>query len=302
MRMLLTGRDGQLGRELQRALAPLGEIHTTSSREMNLACADTICRTIREYRPAVIVNAAAYTAVDRAESDKDLAIAVNATAVGVMAEEARKLGGALIHYSTDYVFDGRKEGAYTEEDAANPLNVYGESKLAGEQAIAGSGVANLTFRTCWVYGAGGHNFMRTILRLARERRELRIVNDQVGAPNWSRLLAEATALVLARAMLPGRSAPRLPRGQEGLFHLSSSGATSWLGFAEEILRRTGFNRVEPETRLVGISTTEYPTPARRPLNSQLSSARLEREFGIRIPDWREGLRMCVEDMYLAELH
>lgn len=296
MRILLTGRGGQLGHELERTLAPLGEVRATTTQELNLADADAICRVVREYRPDMIVNAAAYTAVDRAESEPDRATAVNAIAPAILSEEARKLGAAIVHYSTDYVFDGSKEGWYTEEDATNPLNVYGRTKLEGEQAIAASGVPHLTFRTSWVYGARGSNFLRTILRLARERPELKIVDDQVGAPNWSRWLAEATAVVCTHATRIARDPRELPSGAQGLFHLSSAGATSWFGFAQEILRRVAPEGDRSWARLIAIPTTGYPTPARRPANSRLSSTRLEREFGVKLPDWQTGLALCLADL------
>ena len=224
-RILLTGRNGQVGWELERTLAPLGEVLAFDRKGFDLAEPDEICHSLRELKPDIIVNAAAYTAVDRAEAESDMAMAINATAPGIMAEEARRLGALLVHYSTDYVFDGAKSAPYTEEDATGPVNTYGRSKLAGERAIWESGCRHLIFRTSWVYGTRGGNFLRTILRLAAERDELRVVDDQIGAPTWCRMIAEASSLALARPDVP-----------VGLYHLAGSGETSWFGFARAILK------------------------------------------------------------------
>jgi dTDP-4-dehydrorhamnose reductase len=233
-------------------------------------------------RPAIIVNAAAYTAVDQAESEPGPACLVNAEAPEALARAAKELGALLVHYSTDYVFDGEKTGTYREEDPANPLGVYGRTKLEGERAIQASGCEHLIFRTSWVYGARGRNFLLTMMRLARERDELRVVDDQRGAPTWSRMIAETTAQALAR---------RGDGGPSGLYHLSGGGETTWFGFTRAIVETMGLN-----PRLTPITTADYPLPARRPANSLLCNDRLERDFGLRLPDWRESLRLCLEEM------
>jgi len=281
-RILLTGRNGQVGWELQRTLAPLGEVIALDRGKLDLTDADAIRQAIRTVRPEIIVNAAAYTAVDQAETETDLAMRVNGRAPGVMGEEAGKLGALLIHYSTDYVFDGSKDSPYNEADAPVPINAYGRSKLAGEQAIQASGCRHLIFRTSWVYGLHGRNFLRTILRLAEEREELRIVADQFGAPTWSRLIAEATALALARQRPP-----------EGLYHLANGGHTSWHGFAQAILALSKNLRTR-EPGLTAIPTREYPLPAPRPHNSRLTCYRLAQEASIQLPDWRDALGLCLD--------
>ena len=271
MRILLTGRTGQVGWELERALPAIGEVLATDRHALDLADYDSIRQVIREAKPAVIVNAAAYTAVDRAESEPQLAFAVNASGPAVLAAEAARLGALLVHYSTDYVFDGAKAGAYVEDDAPHPLNVYGSSKLAGERAIAAAACRHLILRTSWVYGPQGSNFMLTILRAARERPELRVVDDQVGAPTSSLALARATAQVL-RA------------GAEGLYHMSAAGKTSWCGFARAILARAGLH-----TPVVAIRSEEYRAAARRPRNSLLDNSRLRAACGVALAPWEEGL-------------
>lgn len=278
-RILLTGKNGQVGWELQRTLAPLGEVIAYGHAELDLADRSRVVAVIRDIKPNIIVNAAAYTAVDQAESDTAMAMAINATAPGILAEEAKLFGALLVHYSTDYVFDGCKDGAYTEDDAPNPLNVYGRSKLAGEQAILAGGCRHLILRTSWVYGNRGRNFLRTMLRLAEERDELRIVDDQFGAPTWCRMIAEATALAIARSTPP-----------EGLFHLASRGETSWFGFAKEIFALAGTCR---QPRLSPCTTADYPLPARRPANSRLDSGHLAREAGLELPDWAGALALCM---------
>jgi dTDP-4-dehydrorhamnose reductase len=271
LKVLLTGANGQVGWELRKTLAPLGEVAAFGHAELDLFDTAGLRVAMRAANPDVIVNAAAYTAVDKAESERDAAFAVNALAPGILAEEARKSGALLVHYSTDYVFDGEKPAPYVEEDAPNPLNVYGASKLAGERAIAASGCRHLILRTSWVYGPRGGNFMRTMLRLARERRELRVVDDQVGAPTSSLAIARATAQVLRP-------------GAHGTYHLSAAGHTSWCGFARAILARAGI-----ATPVTAIRTAEYPTPARRPRNSRLDCARLRADFGLTLAPWEEQL-------------
>jgi dTDP-4-dehydrorhamnose reductase len=271
LRILLTGGNGQVGWELRKTLAPLGEIAAPGRAVLDLRDAKRIRETLRDTNPDVIVNAAAYTAVDKAESERDAASAVNAVAPGILAEEAKKSGALLVHYSTDYVFDGEKPAPYVEEDEPNPLNVYGASKLAGERAIAASGCRHLILRTSWVYGPRGSNFMLTMLRLARERPELRVVDDQVGAPTSSLAIARATAQVLRP-------------GAHGLYHLAAAGQTSWCGFARAILKRAGI-----ATPVTAIRTADYPTPARRPRNSRLNCARLRADFGLALAPWEEQL-------------
>ncbi len=270
-RILLTGCNGQVGWELARTLSSLGEVVATDSKTLDLADADAIRRLMAEARPRIVVNPAAYTAVDKAESEAERAYAINAVAPGILAEEAEKLGALLVHYSTDYVFDGSGETPWREDDATGPLNVYGASKLAGEQAIRERCRRHLIFRTSWVYGARGANFLLTMRRLMRERPELKIVADQIGAPTWCRHLAEATAQVLAQVQSPFRGADK---------------PEPW-----------GIQALDPPqtpARLLPIPSSDYPTPARRPLNSRLDNGKLERVFGLRLPEWREALRLCLD--------
>jgi len=284
-RILLTGIHGQVGRELQRALQPLGEVVALDRAALELAQPERIRDIVRTVGPDVIVNPAAYTAVDQAENEAELAFSINGTAPGILAEEARRLDALLVHYSTDYVFDGAKPAPYREDDPVGPINSYGRSKLAGELAIEAAGCRHLIFRTCWVYGLRGRNFLRTMLRLAAERDELAVVADQLGAPTWARLIAEATALALARHA-----------GQQGIYHLAAAGATSWHGFAAAIVDRahqTGLLAKAPPVRR--LASAEYPTPTRRPANSRLDCARLEQDFGLRLPDWETQLQLCLDD-------
>ncbi len=287
-RILLTGSNGQVGHALRNTLAPLGEVLALDRSRLDLVNADSIRKTVREYRPTLIVNAAAYTAVDRAESDAELAMTVNGVAPGVLAEEAQRLDAVVVHYSTDYVFDGSKPAAYVETDTPNPLSVYGRSKLAGEQATQAACNAHYILRTSWVYSAEGANFLNTILRLAGERPELRIVNDQNGAPTWAQSIAEMTAQLLT-AVLDRPANPRY-----GLYHLTAAGAVTWFGFAEAILAAA--KKINPEMtvpRLTPITTAEYPLPARRPANSLLNTARLTRTFGITPAPWQDMLERCL---------
>ncbi|MBI5659257.1 MAG: dTDP-4-dehydrorhamnose reductase [Nitrosomonadales bacterium] len=290
-KILLTGKNGQVGWELQRTLAPLGQIIALDVDDLNLADPDAIRKTVRSIKPDIIVNTAAYTAVDKAESEPDLAMAINGAAPGVFAEETGKLGALLVHYSTDYIFDGRKDTAYVETDKPNPLSVYGKTKLAGEEAIRASGADHLIFRTSWVYGARGNNFMLTMLRLAKERSELRVVDDQIGAPTWSRSLGEISALVLAQLCAPGAGKNAIGR-VSGTYHLTSSGSVSWCGFAAEILRLA---RVQPMPKLVPITTPEYPAPAVRPMNSMLLNDKLMLAFGLSAGSWSDNLRLCLPE-------
>lgn len=291
-KILLTGKNGQVGWELQRTLAPVGQVIALDVDELDLGDQDAIRQAVRSIKPDIIVNPAAYTAVDKAESEPDLAMAINGVAPGILAEEARKLGALLVHYSTDYIFDGRKDAPYVEADAPNPLSVYGNTKLAGEQAIRASGADHLIFRTSWVYGARGRNFLLTMLRLARERGELRVVDDQIGAPTWCRSLGEITALVLAQLYAPDANKEAV-RSVSGTYHLTSSGSVSWCGFTAEILRLA---QVHPAPVLVPITTPEYPTPAVRPMNSTLSNDKFVRTFGLDAGDWGSNLRLCLQEM------
>jgi dTDP-4-dehydrorhamnose reductase len=284
MKILLTGSSGQVGYELERSLQGLGEVVAADRSRMDLADLDQVRAVIRAVQPGLIVNPAAYTAVDKAESEPELAFRINAEAPGVMAEEAKKLGAALVHYSTDYVFPGDDPAPRVEHDATGPINVYGASKLAGEQAIAAAGVPHLIFRTSWVYGMRGKNFLLTMLKLARERDELRIVADQHGAPTWSRTIADATALVLAQAGAGGQD---WWQQHSGIYHLSSQGQTTWFEFTQAIIEQAGI-----ACRLQPITSAEDPVPARRPQYSVLSSQRLQQQF-CRLPHWRDALALCM---------
>ena len=268
MRILLTGRDGQVGRELEGALPPLGEVIATDRATLDLAEADALRRSVRDAKPGLIVNAAAYTAVDKAESEAELAMRVNAVAPGVLAEEARRADALLVHYSTDYVFDGAKSTPYVEDDLPNPLGAYGASKLAGERAVQESGCRHLILRTSWVYGPRGKNFYLTIARKAAAGEALRVVDDQRGVPTTSRFLAEKTVALI------GRQA-------SGLLHLVPAGETTWFGFAREIVRLTGSS-----SEVTPIKTGEFPAAARRPANSVLDNRKAAAILGERLPHWQ----------------
>lgn len=291
MRILLTGGNGQVGFELRRALAVFGEVYAPGRDVLDLGSADSIVAAVRTHRPQLILNAAAYTAVDLAESEPDLAMQINGEAPRILAEEALRLGGGLIHYSTDYVFDGLSAEAYRESDPVAPLNVYGRTKLAGETGVGQSGTAHLIFRTSWIYASRGRNFLLTILKLARQRKELAIVDDQFGAPTPARLVAEVTALALAR-ILPGR---KMDAGAladwGGIYHLSAKGRASWFEFASEILRGVANAAV-----VKAIPTSAYPIPAARPQNSVLDNTKLHERLGLSLPDWKLGLELCLEEL------
>ncbi|MBI1889946.1 MAG: dTDP-4-dehydrorhamnose reductase [Burkholderiales bacterium] len=289
MKILVTGKTGQVGYELTRSLQGLGQIVSVDLAEMDLTKLDQVRDVIRTVKPNLIINPAAYTAVDQAEKEPALAMKINGEAPAVMAEEAKKLGAAMIHYSTDYVFDGSKMDAYTEDDKPNPMNVYGQTKLAGEQAVSSAGIPHLIFRTSWVYGMRGKNFLLTVLRLAQERDELRIVADQRGAPTWCRTLADVTAHVVARAGISSDAAAWLQQ-YSGLYHLTAQGQTTWHGFTEAILQNAALPK---KTAVTAIATSEYPTPARRPVNSVLSCQRLIDTF-CTLPAWDEALTLCME--------
>ena len=292
---MLTGKNGQVGWELQRTLATFGHIIALDSEEMDLADPDAIRRTVRNLRPDIIINPAAYTAVDKAESDPELAMAVNGVAPGIFAEEARLLGSVLVHYSTDYVFDGSKSAPYTEDDVPNPQSVYGSTKLAGEQAIRASGCKHLILRTSWVYGVHGGNFVKTMLRLAKERNELRIVADQFGAPTWARDLAQATASALTTWQEKDWD-----DGLSGLYHLTAAGRTNWHQYAEEIVRLAreyDAALAAKKLDIRAIATHEYPVPAKRPTNSVLANDKIRDTFGIVLPAWQDSLAECMRLLY-----
>lgn len=285
MRILLVGKGGQVGRELQGPLAALGDVVACDRTVTDLERPDDVAALVRRERPDVIVNAAAYTAVDKAESEPEKARLVNATAVAALARAAADLGAALVHYSTDYVFDGTQAGRYLETDATNPLSVYGRTKLDGEEAVAASGCRHWIFRTTWVYAAHGHNFVRTMLRLGRERDELRVVDDQFGVPTSAPLIARVTADCLARLRAGSPPPP-------GIYHLAPRGETTWCRFARTILaeaRDHGVGLRCPPERVVGIATAEYPLPARRPANSLLDTAKLESALSVRLPEWQDDV-------------
>lgn len=292
MRILLTGRNGQVGWELQRSLLPLGQVIALGRDDADLANPKTLRWCVEKYAPDVIVNAAAYTAVDKAEAEETLAMKVNAEAPAVLAEEAQRCNALLIHYSTDYVFDGRKDGPYVEDDAPAPLNAYGRSKLAGEQAITEAGCDYLIFRTSWVYSHRGSNFVHTIRRLARERNELSIVGDQVGTPTWARHIADVTAHGLWQADNE-RSAGSF---ESGLFHLTSHGETSWHGFAATIMQLENERGRTYDCSVNAIRSDEYPTAAVRPMNSRLCVDKLEKRFGLKMPEWQVPLGLCLESI------
>lgn len=300
MPLLLMGKDGQVGWQLQRSLAVYGEVVACGRADCDLADAGALRAMVRRVRPSVIVNAAAYTAVDRAELDADLAWKINADAPRTLAEEARSLNALLVHYSTDYVFDGTKVGAYQENDPVNPLSVYGASKLAGEEAIRAVGGKSLIFRTSWVFGARGNNFVKTILRLARERDALTVVDDQVGSPTPAAMIATVTGVALA--ML--RCGQLLGEGENRLYHLAAANPVSWCQFARKIVEMAantpGFAfRLSPDD-IQPIPSSGYPTQAVRPLNSRLDCARVEADLGLQMPDWQPYLGRMLQLLALKQ--
>ncbi|QHC96991.1 MULTISPECIES: dTDP-4-dehydrorhamnose reductase [unclassified Pseudomonas] len=294
MKILLLGKNGQVGWELQRSLAPLGELvaldrHSVDGLSGDLSNLESLGATIRQVKPDVIVNAAAYTAVDKAESDTELADRVNGLASSVMAKEAAALGAWLVHYSTDYVFSGQGVTPWQETDAVAPVNHYGSSKLAGEQAIIASGCKYLIFRTSWVYGTRGNNFAKTMLRLAKDRETLSVIADQIGAPTGADLIADVTALAIQQII----KRPELA----GLYHLASAGEVSWHGYATHVI---DFAKLQGEELAVAtvnaIETTAYPTPARRPLNSRLNTQKLRDNFSLHLPDWQSGVTRMLREV------
>ncbi len=292
-RLLIIGKSGQLGRELERVFTGFGSIVSAGRDSVDLADAEQTRALVRSVAPDVILNAAAYTAVDRAEFEHDLALAVNAQAPRILAEESRKRNALFVHYSTDYVFDGKKPEPWTESDETYPLNVYGASKLAGERAIHEVGGNYLIFRTSWVYGPHGKNFLRTMLRVAKERDNLAIVSDQIGAPTAAIELARATHAIVSGALAGSFGALQ---DWSGLYHMTCSGSTSWFGFAEAIFARAGELLDVKSPQLTAITTKDYSTDATRPLNSVLSNAKLQAQFGVRLATWQSALEEALRSL------
>jgi len=297
-KIVVLGRSGQVGWELSRKLACLGHVTAVGTSEIDLSRPDSIRSFLRTVRPTIIVNAAAYTSVDMAEKESELAAAINGVAPAVLAEEAKRMGSILVHYSTDYVFDGTKTGSYVETDTPNPINVYGKTKLAGDLAIESVGGAYLILRTSWVYGWRGNNFLLTMARLAQERPELRIVNDQVGAPTCSECIAQATANILAQVLAPAGNGLD---GRSGVYNLTSNGETTWFGFAKASLTKLAGTAGVTIPKLIPISTSDFPRPARRPVNSRLGCQKLRETFGVALPHWEHALSMVLDAMAERDL-
>ncbi len=295
MKILLLGKDGQVGWELQRALAPLGELHSVGRSEADFSQPETLRALVAEVKPDVIVNAAAYTAVDKAESDAETAHSVNALAPGVLAEAAAASGAWLVHYSTDYVFDGTKEGAWLEGDATKPLSVYGRTKCEGEERIRAAGARHLILRTSWVFAPRGGNFAKTMLRLAKERDSLNVIADQHGAPTGAELIADATALALHRIRGAGQAADAM----SGTYHLAAAGETTWHGYAQHVLAealKQGAQLKATPQAVLPIATEAYPTPAARPRNSRMNTQLFETTFGLTMPDWRHHVNRLIAEL------
>lgn len=295
--ILITGKNGQVGWELQRALLPVGKVVSVDRNQLDLSSSESVRTFIRDIKPDIIVNAAAYTAVDKAEEEQELAYQINSVSPGIMAEEAKFIGALLIHYSTDYVFNGTKDCPYSESDEPDPLNVYGSSKLAGEKAIQGSGCDYLILRTSWVFASRGHNFLLSMLRLSQEREELKIVADQIGSPTSSKFIACATLQIICQAL----KERQLDEFDSGVFNLISSGKTSWHGFATAIIKSAQI--LLPELTIItkkieSIPTEEYPVPAKRPANSQLSTEKLQQRFAVYSPDWQEQMELSLQEVRL----
>lgn len=286
MKFLLIGSNGQLGWELQRACMTLGQVVAVDFPEVNLTQVNATRELVRTVKPDILLNPAAYTNVDGAERESDLANKVNAIAPGVLAEEMKKLGGGLIHYSTDFVFDGEKGNAYTEKDSPNPVNAYGRTKLAGEQAVHGTGGIALTFRTSWVYSLRTGGFVNKVLLWAREQEVMRIVDDQTGSPTWARMLAEATAQVIARG---GADPLRYLQEHSGLYHLAGAGAASRYEWAREVIDRDPCKQKQKVRQLLPAKTSEFPDLVQRPVYSALNCTKFERTFNLTLPDWKESI-------------
>lgn len=289
MRILLTGKNGQVGWELNHSLSAIGTVFVMGRDQMDLSKPETLSPVIQEIRPDIIVNAAAYTAVDKAETEPELAMTVNGIAPGVMAQEAKNIGATMIHYSTDYVFDGKLTSPYKEEDPTCPLNVYGKSKLAGEKAVIQADIPHLIFRTSGIYGLRGTNFLLTMQKLAQTRKQLRVVDDQIGGPTWSRAIAEGTAQILKQCM----TEDTLNLSRSGVFNMSCGGETSWFGFTKQILELSGLIK---GTELIPLPSIEYPTPAVRPKNSLLSNTKLKQVFHYEMSHWQVALKKCLSSI------
>lgn len=302
LKIVIVGRNGQLAWEANQQFQGLGQIVCAGRPELDLLDLNGVREELRRIKPTVIVNAAAYTAVDQAESEPEAAMKINSEAPAVMAEEAKRLDALFITYSTDYVFDGKSASAYRESDSPSPLNVYGTSKLSGERAVEAVGGSHLIFRTSWVYGARGKNFLKTILRLAAERPELKIVDDQVGAPTWSRDLADATRKIIeqlvAQSSSAGSSIDEALGDRRGIYHMTSAGSVSWFGFATAILEEMSKRGLSKGNvaKVVPIPSSEYPTPAARPQNSRLCNDKLNNAFGVTLPPWRESLAAVMDEL------
>jgi len=293
MKILLLGKNGQVGWELQRTLAPLGKLIAIDQEDLDLVDTRAIRSTVRAVKPDLIVNAAAYTAVDKAEEEADLAMAINGFAPGILAEEAALCRAVLVHYSTDYVFDGTGKIPYSENDKPNPLNAYGKTKLEGDKLIQEKDMPHLIFRTSWVYGLRGSNFLLTILRLARGKKEVSVVNDQFGAPTWCRMIAEATSMVVSRGI---KDIWAYTESNRGLYNLSAAGQASWYLFAEEILQLASGSDIK--CRMINaIPTSEYKTPASRPFYSLLDNSKFNKQFGFKLPAWENSLALALCDYH-----
>ena len=289
MRILLTGKNGQIGWELNRSLSTLGTVYAMGRDQIDLSQPETLGSIIQEIKPDIIINAAAYTAVDKAESEPELAMTVNGIAPGMIAQEAKKIGAGMIHYSTDYVYDGKAKFPYKEEEPTCPLSVYGKSKLAGDQGVIQAGIPHIIFRTGWVYSLRGSNFLLTMQKLAQTRAQIKVVNDQTGGPTWSRSIAEGTARILEQCLQRNTKKSEL-FSHSGIFNMSCGGETSWFGFAKKIFELSGLLK---DTELISIPTIEYPTPAVRPRNSLLSNKKLIQAFHHELPHWQEALQECL---------
>ena len=296
MKILLFGKNGQVGWELNRSLQPLGEVIALGRKDADFSNPESLRVIVQEISPDIIVNAVAYTAVDKAEEEEELALLTNGDSVKILAEEALKIKALLVHYSTDYIFDGTKESPYNETDKPNPVNAYGRTKLVGELAAQSSGCDYLIFRTSWVYASRGNNFLLTMLKLAQEREELSIVDDQTGSPTSARLIADITAHCIKQSV----KEKLFGVFSSDIYHMTSSGCTSWYGFTKEIvdLARTGLNLQLAIKDIKAITASSYPTPAIRPMSSQLALTKLESVFIIELPDWKTTLQLCIEDLEL----
>ena len=287
IKIFLTGACGQVGWELYRALLPYGAVYACGRDTLDLLDESAIRQAVRDFKPDVIINAAAYTAVDKAESERDLCRGLNARAPEILAEEAGALRAWMVHYSTDYVYNGGNDRPWTEDDEPGPVNFYGESKLAGDIAVAGNAAKHLIFRTSWVYASRGANFLLTMLRLFAEKKELRIVNDQTGAPTWARYIAQTTVMALSSVLRENDA------GLSGVYNLVASGAVTWYDFAREIKQYAGgFDDV----KMVPVTSAEYPTPAERPKWSVLSTEKIRRVFGVYAPPWQDGMKLCIDEV------